>query len=449
MGIISFIKSQLIDIIEWLDDTNYTLVWRFPDEDHEVKNGAKLICRPGQAAVLVNEGKAADVFGPGTHTLSTQNVPILSTLRGWKYGFESPFKVEIYFINLRQYLDQKWGTANPVLVRDPEFSVGGRPGRVRIRAYGAYTFKITEPRLFFDEVVGTQGLVSTDEIEGFLKPRMVSAFSQAAGKSELSVADMAAHYDVLANAVRGTIEEDFKKLGITLTNFMVENISLPPEVEKMMDKRSSMALAGDMGSYTQFQAANAMEEAAKRPGGGGGFIDAGLGLAMGQAMGGQLNRAQQPGGGAFNPQAGFGPPPLPAGGRFHYNGPGGQGEFDAAQIAQFVGQNRAAPHLVWAAGWPAWKPWSEVPELARLVAPAPPPLPAAVSFHYAGDDGQQLTLSAGEIAARVRTNPQGRHLVWREGMSGWTNAADVPDIAAALRGGPPPLPGGGGPPPLP
>src|SRR5262245_1235628 len=225
MGIMSFIKSQLIDIIEWKDDTNYTLVWRFPDDDNEVKNGAKLICREGQACVLVNEGKAADVFRPGTHTLSTQNVPILSTLRGWKYGFESPYKVEVYFINLRQYLDQKWGTANPVLIRDPEFAVGNRPGRVRIRAYGSYNFKIVEPKLFFDEIVGTQGFVSTDDIEGYLRRRMVSSFSQAAGKSDLSVADMAAHYDVLANAVKQGIDEDFKKIGLGLTSFIVENIS--------------------------------------------------------------------------------------------------------------------------------------------------------------------------------------------------------------------------------
>ncbi|MBC8070414.1 MAG: SPFH domain-containing protein [Deltaproteobacteria bacterium] len=284
MGIISFIKSQLIDIIEWLDETNYTLVWRFPDEDHEVKNGAKLIVRQGQAAVLVNEGKAADVFGPGTHTLSTQNVPILSTLRGWKYGFESPFKIEVYFINLRQYLDQKWGTANPVLIRDPEFSVAGRPGRVRIRAYGSYNFKISEPRLFFDEIVGTQGLVSTDAIEAYLKPRMVSAFSQAAGKSEISVADMAAHYDVLATAVRSTIEEDFKKIGITLTSFIVENISLPPEVEKALDAAAAQSARG-VDNTMAWEGMQAVRDAARQPGQAGGVMQAGMGMGMGVGMG--------------------------------------------------------------------------------------------------------------------------------------------------------------------
>ncbi len=309
MGIMSFIRSQLIDIIEWKDDTNYTLVWRFPDEDNEVKNGAKLICREGQACVLVNEGKAADVFGPGTHTLSTQNVPILSTLRGWKYGFESPFKVEVYFINLRQYLDQKWGTANPVLVRDPEFAVGNRPGRVRIRAYGSYNFKITQPKVFFDEIVGTQGFVSTDDIEGFLKRRMVSTFSQAAGKSELSVADMAGHYDVLANAVKEGIDEDFKKIGLSLTSFIVENISLPPEVEKALDAAAAQSARG-VDNTLAWEGMQAVRDAAKQSGGGAApIMQAGMGLGMGMGMGNMMGNVM---GGAMHPQQhGYGPPGYP------------------------------------------------------------------------------------------------------------------------------------------
>ena len=257
MGILGFIKSQLIDIIEWMDNSNYTLVHRFPDEDHEVKNGAKLICRENQAAILVNEGQMADIFGPGTHTLSTQNVPVLSRLKGWKYGFSSPFKVDVYFVNLKQYIDQKWGTANPVLIRDPEFSVGGRPGRVRIRAFGSYNFKISEPGTFFKELVGTQGMYTTDEIEGYLKRMLVGKFTQAAGKSEISVADMAGHYSVLENVVKGDIAEEFKKLGLLLTSFVIENISLPPEIEKALDAaitgqvvvehhRVGVAVAGDV-----------------------------------------------------------------------------------------------------------------------------------------------------------------------------------------------------------
>ena len=284
MGIMSFIRSQLIEVIEWLDDSNYTLVWRFPDEDHEIKNGAKLICRPGQAAVLVNEGQVADVFGPGTHTLSTQNLPVLSRLRGWKYGFESPFKVEIYFVSLRQYLDQKWGTSNPVLVRDPEFSVGGRPGRVRIRAYGAYNFAVSDPGLFFREIVGTQGLVTTDEIEGFLKRRIVSAFSVAAGKSQISVADMAANYEVLAAAVRDQIAADLATIGVRLTMFIIENISLPPEVEKAIDAAAAQAARG-VDNTLAWEGMQAMRDAARQTGGGGGTAGAAMGAGVGLGMG--------------------------------------------------------------------------------------------------------------------------------------------------------------------
>ncbi|RPI40962.1 MAG: antifreeze protein, partial [Betaproteobacteria bacterium] len=288
MGLMSFIRNELIEIVEWLDDTNYTLVWRFPDEDHELKNGAKLICRQGQAAVLVSEGQMADVFGPGTHTLASQNLPILSTLKGWKYGFESPFKVEVYFINLRQYIDQKWGTANPVLVRDPEFGVAGRPGRVRLRAYGSYNFKVADPGLFFKEIVGTQGIVTTDDIERYLKSRLVSDFSTAAGKSELSVMDMAAHYQVLSNAVAASIAQDFAKLGIQLTSFVVENISLPPEVEKAIDQAAAQSARG-VDNALAWEGMQAMRDAARnQSGAGAGVMNAGLGLGMGMGMGNMM-----------------------------------------------------------------------------------------------------------------------------------------------------------------
>ncbi len=286
MGLLSFIRNQLIDVVEWLDDTNYTLVWRFPDEDHEVKNAAKLICREGQAAVLVNEGKLADVFGPGTHTLSTQNLPVLSSLRGWKYGFESPFKVEIYFINLRQYLDQKWGTANPVLIRDPEFGAAGKPGRVRLRAYGSYNFRIVDPGLFFREVVGTQGCVTTEDIEGHLKRLLVSSFSQAAAKSELRVMDMAAHHEVLGNAVKEAIAIDFARLGIALTMFVIENISLPPEVEKAIDLAAAQAARG-IDNTMAWEGVQALRDAARQPDGNSALtagMGAGIGMGMGQAM---------------------------------------------------------------------------------------------------------------------------------------------------------------------
>ncbi len=311
MGILSFIKSQLIDIIEWLDDSNYTLVYKFPDEDHEVKNGAKLVCRENQAAILINEGQLADIFGPGTHTLSTQNVPILSRLKGWKYGFNSPFKVDVYYVNLRQYIDQKWGTANPVLIRDPEFSVAGRPGRVRIRAFGSYNFKISDPGVFFKEIVGTQHLTTTDEITGFLKRLLVNKFTQAAGASELSVADMAAHYNVLEDAVKKQIAEEFAKVGLTLTSFVIENISLPPEVEKALDAAAAQSARG-VDNTMAWEGMQTMREAAKNPGAGGGMglgMGAGMGMGMGQMMGQMMQgMAGYPPG---YPPPGYPPPGYP------------------------------------------------------------------------------------------------------------------------------------------
>jgi membrane protease subunit (stomatin/prohibitin family) len=253
------------------------------------------------------------VFGPGTHTLSTQNIPILSSLRGWKYGFESPFKAEVYFVNLRQYLDQKWGTANPVLIRDPEFGVGNRPGRIRIRAYGSYNFRIINPRLFFDEIVSTQGFVSTDDIEGYLRRRLVSTFSQVAGKSSLSVMDMAAHYDVLANAVVAGINEDFAKIGLVLTTFIVENISLPPEVEKAIDAAAAQSARG-VDNTLAWEGMQAMRDAAQQGGAGAGAMSAGMGLGMGvgmgNMMGGVIGQAMHPGQ-PMHPPQGYPPPGYP------------------------------------------------------------------------------------------------------------------------------------------
>jgi len=311
MGILGFIKSQLIDIIEWTDNSNYTLVYKFPDEDHEVKNGAKLVCRENQAAILVNEGQMADIFGPGTHTLSTQNVPVLSRLKGWKYGFSSPFKVDVYFVNLKQYIDQKWGTANPVLIRDPEFAVGGRPGRVRIRAFGSYNFKIADPGTFFKELVGTQGMYTTDEIEGYLKRMLVGKFTQAAGKSEISVADMAGHYSVLENVVKGDIAEEFKKLGLLLTSFVIENISLPPEIEKALDAAAAQSARG-VDNTMAWEGMQALRDAAKQPGGGNGVMQAGMGMGMGMGMGnmmGNVMAGAMPG----YPPPGYPPPGYPPG----------------------------------------------------------------------------------------------------------------------------------------
>ncbi len=289
MGLMSFIRSQFIEIVEWIDDTNYTLVHRFPDQDHEIKNGAKLVCRQGQAAILVSEGQMADVFGPGTHTLSTQNVPVLSTLRGWKHGFDSPYKVEIYFVNLRQYLDQKWGTPNPIIIRDSEFGVNGRPGRIPIRAFGNYNFRISDPAIFFKEVVGTQGLMTSDEIERYAKTRLVSSFGKAASLSKVHVADMAGHVDVLADEVRKNIDADFTSLGFSLTSFIIESITLPPAIQKAIEEAAAQAARG-VENTMAWEAMQATRDVARNAhkGQGNSMMNAGMGMGMGMGMGNMM-----------------------------------------------------------------------------------------------------------------------------------------------------------------
>jgi len=432
-------KAQFLDVIQWLDDSKNTLVYRFPVFNQAIQDGGKLVVREGQAAVFVAEGRLSDVFGPGSYELSTRTKAIWGFFESIKYGLNMPYKGDIYFVSTRQFTDQKWGTANPLMLRDRDL------GAVRIRAFGVFAYRITDPAVFIRELVGTAGLYTTDEINGQLKRKLVSALADTIGESKIPALDLISQYMDLGDALRQRLNGWFQEnYGITLTDFVVENISVPPEVEKMLDKRSSMAMVGDMNAYTQFQAANAIEQAAVRPGGGGAFMEAGLGLAMGGAMGQQLGRAQQAPG-TFNPQQGLGPPPPPpVEVRYHYQGPSGQGEYSAREIAGLIFQNRSAAHNVWANGWPGWKAWGEVPEIASLLPPVPPPLPTPVVFHYAGADGVTLTLSASDIAQRVKADPAGRHLVWKDGFPEWKDAKDVPDIGRLLgSGGPPP------PPPLP
>jgi membrane protease subunit (stomatin/prohibitin family) len=278
MGIWDFVKSELIDVIEWLDDSADILVWRFPDQDHEIKMGAKLTVREGQTAVFVNEGQIADVFQPGLYTLTTQNMPILTTLRSWKYGFESPFKAEIYFVNTRNFLDLKWGTQNPIMMRDPDF------GAVRLRAFGTYGIRVVDARAFMKEVFGTSGLFTTDEIEGQLRSMLVSAFAAMLGNAKIAALDLAANYRTMGDSARAAMEPEFQRYGVALTLFVIENISMPPEVEKMLDTRTQMGIVGDMGRFTQFQTAQAITDAAKAGGGAGDFMGMGAGIAMGQQM---------------------------------------------------------------------------------------------------------------------------------------------------------------------
>ena len=287
MGLMDWSKSQFIEIIDWLDDSNDTLAWRFPVRNQEIKNGAQLVVRESQEATFVHEGQFADTFGPGTHTLSTRNMPIMSDLKGWKYGFESPFKSDVYFTNTRLYNDLGWGTANPIMMRDADF------GMLRIRAFGIYSIRVKDSKTFLKELVGTNGLYTKDDITEQLRKSLLSRFTDALGEAKIPALDLAAHYDALSELLRKKMDPEFQTMGLECSKLFIENISLPEEVEAMLDKRTSVGMmAPVMGAYTQLQVAEAVPLAAQNPGGIAGLgMGAGLGLGMGNLMGQQLGAA--------------------------------------------------------------------------------------------------------------------------------------------------------------
>lgn len=282
MSFFDRLTHQFLEIIEWVDDSRDTMVYRFPVYDKEIKNGAKLIVREGQAAVFIREGKLADVKTPGMYALDTNNFPILSTLLGWKYGFESPFKAEVYYVATRQFTDLKWGTQNPIMMRDKDFGV------VRLRAFGSYAFKVTEPGQFIKDIVGTDGLFETSEISNYLRDMLLQSFAESLGKANVPALDLAANYKEIGAALSKDITDNFAQHGLSLTRFLISNISVPPEVEAALDKRSEMGAVGDLGKFTQYQVASAIPDAAKQPGGMAGI---GMGLGAGMAMGGQMANA--------------------------------------------------------------------------------------------------------------------------------------------------------------
>ncbi len=293
MGIFNMIRGQLIDVIEWTNSDRDTMVYKYDMHGKEIMMGAQLTVREGQTAIFVNEGQLADVFQPGRYELQTSNMPIMTALQSWKFGFNSPFKADVYFVNMTQFLDRKWGTANPVMMRDTEF------GMIRLRAFGIYSFRVTDPATFLKEVFGTASLYSTDGVEGQIKRTLVSGLSDAIAESKIPALDLAANYDELGSYAMQAINPKLAGLGLQLVSFVIENISLPEEVEKAMDRRTSMGVVGDLNRYTQYQAAEAMREAANNPGGtAGAGVGMGAGMAMGQmfaqAMGQQQAAAAQP-----------------------------------------------------------------------------------------------------------------------------------------------------------
>ncbi|MHA6262829.1 SPFH domain-containing protein [Arenibacterium sp. CAU 1754] len=369
MGIFDFLTGEFIDVIHWVDDTRDTMVWRFEREGHEIKYGAKLTVREGQAAVFVHEGQLADVFTPGLYMLETNNMPVLTTLNHWDHGFQSPFKSEIYFVNTTRFNDLKWGTKNPIIARDPEF------GPVRLRAYGTYSVRVTDPARFLTEIVGTDGEFTMDEISYQIRNIIVQEFSRVIASSGIPVLDMAANTADLGKLVATAISDTIAAYGLTIPELYIENISLPEAVEAALDKRTSMGMAGDLGKFTQYSAAEAMTSAANNPAGGG--MAAGLGAGMGMAMAGQMARG--PWGAAPAPAAAAPAPPPPPVEHVWHIAEGGQtkGPFSRASLGRMASDGALTRDTyVWTEGQDGWKRAEDVAELARLFTVMPPPPPA-------------------------------------------------------------------------
>lgn len=278
MGIFDFVAKQFLDIIEWEDDTQDTLVYKFPMKDNEIQNGAKLVVRPGQNAVFVNEGQIADVFADGTHNLTTQALPVLADLKGWAYGFKSPFKADVYFVNTKQILDQKWGTPSPILISDPKFE------QVQLRAFGTFGFQIADPRVFVSTVSSTNQTYRADTLRDQLKDFIVTHLAPILAQQRVTVAELAANYNIINQAVLEAIKENFSNLGIEMTIFTISNISLPEEIQAMLNERTRINMMGGMENYKQVRTLDVMEAAATNDAGGG-FMQAGMGMGAGLSMG--------------------------------------------------------------------------------------------------------------------------------------------------------------------
>jgi membrane protease subunit (stomatin/prohibitin family) len=292
MALMDFIKKQFIDIIEWVEPNDGTLAWRFPMAGMEIQNGGSLTVRESQAALFVNEGKAADLFGPGRHTLTTNTLPVLTYLKNWDKLFQSPFKSDVYFFSMRQQVDQRWGTTQPVTIRDKDF------GAVRLRAFGNYSYRIVDPKLFHTEISGTRDTYTTADLDGQLRALMLQHISDAVASSGIAFLDLAANQVEFAKALQEATDPSFAKIGLQLASVTVQNVSLPEELQKILDQRIGMGMVGnDMGKFMQYQTAQSLPKFAEGSGGGGGVVgDAmglGAGVALGQVMAQQLQQGLQ------------------------------------------------------------------------------------------------------------------------------------------------------------
>ena len=368
MGFWDKVRSELIDIIEWTDSSHDTMVYRFERHDNEIKNGAQLIVRESQAAVFINQGKMADIFPPGQYELQTKNLPILSTLKGWKYGFDSPFKAEVYFVNTKKFTSQKWGTPNPFYIRDADF------GRVTLRSFGTYTMKISDPAKFVKEIVGTDDNFSTSEINDELRSLIVTEFIDAVGESKIPLLDMAQNYKDISEFCQKKLGTEFTEYGLEITKFRVSSINLPEKLQAQLDEGTGMNMLGDMNKYQQMKSAEAMEGAAKNPGMGGG-MEGMMGMAMMQQMMNQ-NQMQQNQRNVQNQSAG-GPPPPPQGPKYFVSVNGQQqGPFAMENLQAMISQNTFNKEtFVWKEGMSGWKKAGEVADVAALFGATPPPPP--------------------------------------------------------------------------
>lgn len=386
MGLFNSFKekvlNEFIDIIEWTDDTADTMVWRFPRYQAEIKNGAQLTVRESQVAVLVNEGQFADIYQPGRYQLTTNNMPILTTLKGWKYGFNSPFKVDVYFVNTKQFLNLRWGTSNPITLRDPEF------GPIRLRAFGSYCFQVqSDPTKFMKGVAGTSGNYTTDMVSEQLRNHIITKFTDYLAESKIAALDLAANLNEFSEALKEYLKKEFDDYGIDLTKFLVENISLPEAVEKALDQRTSMGIigsgqvnAGNMNAFTQMQFANSLEDGANNPmGSNSGLASGAMGMGMGLAMAQQMtNQMTQP----MQQQApAMAPPPIQQQPSYYTAVNGAQsGPYNMQQLMQMAQQGQLKTDtMVWTQGMAGWAAAGTVQALSPLFTnntPPPPPPPA-------------------------------------------------------------------------
>jgi membrane protease subunit (stomatin/prohibitin family) len=361
MGLFEKLRGELVDIIEWVDDSRHTLVWRFPRYHNQIKNGAQLIVRPGQVAVFVHRGQLADVFQPGHYALTTDNLPILGTLQGWKHGFDSPFKSEVYFVSTRQITDLKWGTPNPIMLRDADF------GPIRLRAFGTYNLKAVDPQALLKELVGTDSEFNTDELSELMRSIISTAFADMLGKSKIAALDLAASYRDLSETLRehvvGRVDDEY---GLDVPQLFIVNISFPEAVEQALDKRSSMGVIGDLNRFQQYQMGEAMVEAARNPSGGG--AAEGMGMGMGFAM---ANRMAQSAGAQAPASV---PPPISPVAWYIAVGGNSVGPVASQEFSDRIARGEVtASTQVWCAGMPTWTAAGQVPQLSAFFGPPPPP----------------------------------------------------------------------------